>query len=285
MTNEAKRKTFFFFLVAVIVTGLIAAALPQFELKPGVPLPGYHSTSDARPAEVNPFAAISINTFFKSILAFVLVCVCIYGAYKMLRGAPWKEIIGPAALIAGIAAVVLCILFALSHIGVQPGPQNEEILPPPLRVEGPPFGPLPAGLLWLVWAALASLLVLLAILVIRWRRKSFPDGDALRLEAERAIQALRSGGDFKNVILRCYAQMSEVLKKEQGLELQETMTAREFERLLNARGIPETPVHKLTMLFEVARYGNRSPEPGDEQLAIDCLQTIVKYNNGGNQAA
>jgi hypothetical protein len=71
--------------------------------------------------------------------------------------------------------------------------------------------------------------------------------------------------------------MSLALKKEQGIELEETMTAREFERLLEARGIPPAPVHQLTQLFEAARYGYRLPTPGDEQTAFDCLNAIVQH--------
>jgi hypothetical protein len=71
--------------------------------------------------------------------------------------------------------------------------------------------------------------------------------------------------------------MSLALKKEQGIELEETMTAREFERLLEARGIPPVPVHQLTQLFEAARYGYRLPTPGDEQTAFDCLNAIVQH--------
>jgi hypothetical protein len=278
MTNEAKRKTLMFFLLAVIVTILIAAALPQLDLKSGIPLPDYKDTNAAQPAEINPFAAISLSTLMKTILAFVVVCVCLYGGYKALRGAPWKEIIGPALFIAFTAGVVLVIFFVLGRVRVNLAPQAVEILPPALKVSGPPFGPLPDGLLWVVWITLFVLLVFLAVWIIRWRRRPISAGDALRLEAERAIQALRSGGDFKNVIIRCYQQMSEVLKQEQGLELDETMTAREFERLLGARGIPQVPVHQLTMLFEAARYSQRPPATGDEQLAIDCLHAIVQFS-------
>ena len=92
------------------------------------------------------------------------------------------------------------------------------------------------------------------------------------------MQALRTGRDLKNVIVHCYRQMSLALQKEQGIELEETMTAREFERLLEARGIPHDPVHQLTRLFEAARYGFEQPHPGDEQVALDCLNAIVQYS-------
>jgi hypothetical protein len=72
--------------------------------------------------------------------------------------------------------------------------------------------------------------------------------------------------------------MSLALQKEQGIELAATMTARDFERLLEARGVPAAPVHQLTRLFEAARYGRWLPEPSDEQAAFDCLSAIVLYS-------
>ena len=134
---------------------------------------------------------------------------------------------------------------------------------------------MPSGLIWLVWLGLAAALAGLGLwLVVRPPARPMPD--PLQLEAERALQALNDGLDLKNVILRCYSQMAQVLKREQGLEMEVAMTAREFERLAEARGVPPAPVHKLTQLFEAARYGHRPPGPGDERQAVDCLTAIVR---------
>jgi len=74
------------------------------------------------------------------------------------------------------------------------------------------------------------------------------------------------------------------LQEEYGLERGEAMTAREFERLLQGRGIPYEPVHQLTRLFEAARYGSRTPGPDEEQRAVECLSAIVQYSRKGGQA-
>ena len=80
------------------------------------------------------------------------------------------------------------------------------------------------------------------------------------LEAEKAWQALITGLDLKDVIVKCYRQMSLALEKEQGIERKDFMTTREFENLLEAAGIPHDPIHQLTQLFEAVRYGNWQPQ-------------------------
>jgi hypothetical protein len=103
-------------------------------------------------------------------------------------------------------------------------------------------------------------------------------------EAERAIRALQTGSDIQNVIVRCYLQMSQALQKERGIKREAAMTARDFERLLEARGIPHTPVHQLTRLFEAARYGRRSSGPEEEREALDCLNAIVRHSRAARPA-
>jgi Domain of unknown function (DUF4129) len=56
------------------------------------------------------------------------------------------------------------------------------------------------------------------------------------------------------------------------------MTAREFEALLEKRGVPSPPVHQLTRLFEMARYAAQAPGPAEEAQALDCLQAIAQYS-------
>lgn len=283
MTDNLKRKTLAFLLLTVIVTVLIAAALPQLELKPGIPLPFLEGSQGALPSDQTPNVSISIGTFLKAVLESILVLVIAYGGYKLLKGVPWKEILIPSLFIATLALLALSILFSLLNVHINFEPLAPEILPPAVNIKGPPLGPLPPGLIWLVWGGFAAGIVLLGIWLIHWPTKQTRPGDPLELEAERAMNALRSGSDLKDVIVRCYLQMSQALKKEQRIELEETMTAREFERLLEARGFPHPPVHQLTQLFETARYGYRQPSPGDEQKALDCLNAIVQYSRETKQ--
>jgi hypothetical protein len=278
MPDNLKRKTLAFLLLAVILTVLLAAALPALNLQPGIPLPFQRDDSGALQSNQTPQASISFGTFSKAILESILVLIIIYALFESRKGLPWKKILLPALMVGLLALIVLYILFAMLGVHINLNSSAPDVLPPAVNITPPPLGPLPPGLLWLVWGGLAALVILLGIWLIRWvNRSALPDG-SLESEAQQAIQALQSGAELKDVILRCYVQMSRVLQKEQKLELKQTMTAREFERLLEARGFPPAPVHQLTGLFEYARYGHRQPGPGDEAQALDCLQAIVQYS-------
>ena len=278
MSDDAKRKRLLFLLLAASLMILIAAALPQLELKPGIPLPKWEGSAMLSPVESQPEVLIPISTLFKALLEVVGILVSIYCVYKILKGVPWKEIIGPALRIALLAVVAIVILFALANLHITSEPLAPEILPPELKPAGPPLGPPPAILIWLVWIGLGVMLIMLGIWASNRRTQNLRAGVSVETEAERAMQALQKGLDFKSVIVQCYRQMSAALQKEQGIELVDTMTAREFEHLLDAKGLPRDPVHQLTQLFEAARYSLQQFTPADEQKAFDCLSAIVQFS-------
>ncbi len=278
MLDDAKRKRSIFLLLAAGFMVLTAVALPQLELKPGIPLPKWEGGAELSPIASQPDMSISLSTFFKALLEVVGLLVTIYCVYKILRGVPWKEIVGPALRIALLVLVAIVILFALTNSHITSGPLAPEVLPPELKRDGPPLGSPPTILIWLVWIGLGLLIVVLGVWVSQRRAQNRRAGVLVEIEAEYALQALQKGLDFKNVIVRCYQQMSAALRKEQGIELEDTMTAREFERLLEAKGLPRDPVHQLTQLFEAARYSLRHFTPADEQNAVDCLSAIVQFS-------
>jgi hypothetical protein len=222
--------------------------------------------------------SIPVSTFSKALLEVVVILVSIYCGYKILRAVPWKEILGPALFIAVLTLVAAIILFALTNSHITSESLAPQVLPPELKREGPPLGSPPAILVWLVWIGLGVMIVVLGIWASNRRTQNLRAGVSVEIEAERAMQALMKGLDFKNVIVQCYQQMSAALQKEQGIELADTMTAREFERLLEAKGLPRDPVHQLTQLFEAARYSLRQFTPADEQKAFDCLSAIVQFS-------
>ncbi len=287
MTDEYKRRGLVFLLLAAITTILLASALPRLVLQPGLPLPDWDAGSHVLPQEHTPIVTISISTLAKALIGLLITATCITAAVQVLRGTAWrdilksifKEILPPLLLVAIPLAIGLVMLMQLLSVRVTVQPAETELPPPLPKVSGPPIGSPPASLFWIVWIGLAIILGLLAIVIIRWRTAQIHRSDPFMLEAERAVEALRAGLDLRSVILRCYQQMSAELKKEQGIELEEAMTAREFERLAEARGIPDAPVHELTLLFEVARYADHPLAPGDESRALNCLTAIVRYDD------
>jgi hypothetical protein len=139
------------------------------------------------------------------------------------------------------------------------------------------LGAVPAWLLWLVGIGLLVSSILVGIWIFAPSSRRETAIDLVGLEAEKAWQALINGLDLKDVIVKCYRQMSLALEQEQGIERKDFMTTREFEHLLETAGVPHDPIYQLTRLFEAVRYGNWQPNPVDEQKAIHCLQAIMLY--------
>jgi hypothetical protein len=121
------------------------------------------------------------------------------------------------------------------------------------------------GSVWLTWRRLA--------------RMRLTPGNPLELlaqEAELALKGLQAGSDLKDTIMRCYFEMSQILKKERGLQRQQAMTPREFEQYLAESGFASEHIQRLTRLFEGVRYGSKSPGRQEEQEAVACLRAIVQ---------
>ncbi|HEX2995238.1 MAG TPA: DUF4129 domain-containing protein [Anaerolineales bacterium] len=272
--------------MAAIITVLIAASLPRLEFQPGLPLPELENDQVVIPAaEARPFHAISID---KLIITYVLLLVAgsvLYMTYKLLRGAEWKNftaLIWPVLLTGLILGGFAWLIMLLK---IESAPVVQVVVPmpePPVRA---PLGAVPLPLLWLVGGVLLAVGILIGIWIISSRASSRNKTmDIVRLEAEKAWQELKTGLNLKDVIIKCYRQMSLALEKEQGIERKDFMTTREFENLLEAAGVPHDPVHQLTRLFEAVRYGNWQPNPPDEQKAIQCLEAIVLYSRKAKEA-
>jgi hypothetical protein len=284
MPEKRKRIALAFLLLLGIVTVLIAAALPQLKFEAGVPLlleSGSESTEQVEPIRQG---SISISTFIIAFIEIVVLIGLIYIGIQARKDVSWKEILLHTLGIAVVALFILMVLFGLTHVGISFEPSAPEIFPTAIAIQAPPPGPMPSGLLWLVWGGLAAGMVLLGIWFIRYRSRKNLAIDPFELAAQQAMDAMQSHLDIMDIIVRCYVQMSEALQTEQGIAFKETMTVQDFERLLKARGFPAVPVHQLSGLFENARYGHRQPGPGDEQKAFDCLNAIVQYSRANREA-
>ena len=287
MTGSVKRNTLILLGLVVIITIIIAASLPQLELQPGMPLPKLENNQVVIPPdEAGLFEAISVDEF---IIAFFLLFGAgsmLFMIYKLLRGAEWKDVVAfiwPMLVIGLFLGVFVFLIMLLpqsesSRVMELPAPTPE----PPVTS---PLGPVPPLLLWLVGIGLLVTGILIAIWIFGSPANRATTIDIVGLEAEKAWQELMAGLGLKDVIIKCYRQMSLALEKEQGIEREESMTAREFENLLQAAGVPYDPVHQLTQLFEAARYGNWQPNSIDEQKAIQCLEAIVLYTRQAKETA
>ncbi|MBC8504176.1 MAG: DUF4129 domain-containing protein [Anaerolineales bacterium] len=182
-----------------------------------------------------------------------------------------------------IAVAVLTIIASLlpslpeGQVPSFPGEIPKNPTPSPDYVVTP-LGEPPQILIQFVIVGLILAMVMLVAYTL-WQWQSAPKStEQLLKEAESAANALQSGADLKNVVLRCYIQMSQILQEEQGIRRQDHMTPKEFEVSLKQKGFPDTPVRLLTQLFEKVRYSQQFIDDQDEKLAMESLNAIIQHN-------
>ncbi len=152
--------------------------------------------------------------------------------------------------------------------------QPEEPLPkPPDFVLNPPD--------WLVYASSIAIIgILLGIIWLGWyflhrRKRADSPLDELTQEAQQALDNLDAGYNFKDTIMKCYADMSQTLSKQRHINRPQGMTPREFEQYLATSGFKTTDIRRLTRLFERVRYGGKPLGKAEEQEAKACLRVII----------
>lgn len=135
---------------------------------------------------------------------------------------------------------------------------------------------------WIAWAASLAVGLVIAVVVYRIadqirrnRAESSLPLEQIAEQARSAIAEIEQGGDLRNTILRCYAEMSRTVREQRGLRRGATVTAREFTDQLVRANLPREPVLRLTRLFERARYGTGPTTREEEDEALASLQAIV----------
>jgi hypothetical protein len=280
MTGTAKRNSLLLLGLVMMITLIIAAGLPRLELKPGMPLPKLvNNQVVVAPVAEERIEAIPFNKFMVLFFILLMAGSTLYMMVRLLRGASWRDITSMILPMVFAGLIISGLLFLIMLL-----PRSERSIQMELPIPAPepqarsPLGPVPPLLFWLVGLGLLGTCILIGISIVRSASGRGTTMDIVGLEAEKAWQELKAGQGLKDVIIKCYRQMSLALQKDQGIEREEYMTTGEFENLLEAAGVPYDPIHQLTRLFDLVRYGNLQPNLLDEQNAIHCLEAIVLYS-------
>lgn len=282
-TRDRKQALFFFGcaagLVLVLAAGIssvTAGAPAPFRRGPAGPVDGL--------AFVNqPFLGGLKGAIFVFTLLYLIAFVSIF----LTR----EGRIRLAVFIALLAAMLLCLYTARPALRNQM--QSAPVVQTEALVFATPLAPVqaeqadevyqPQAPAWLVTGVAIILAGSVAgmVVFVLWvlSRRKLPAGiiENLSQEAQATVDALEAGGNFKDIVVRCYARMSQVLREERGLAREMDMTPREFEQVLTRLGFPAEPVASLTRLFEEVRYGDIYPDQRATQQAIHSLSAIVDY--------
>ena len=275
------------FGIGLLAILILAISLPEFHLQDGQPFPlnADFSISFMGTQAILPGGNV-LYWILRGVAALILVGLPIYIIVSLLTPEGRKRLLVQVILL-------LIALFILDQVSktIQNQPKAEQSPVAGSPAELPEMGEIgntqteqfeavtPA---WMVWGSSIGVALLFTGLValglwLYYRRhvKHYEPSERLVLEAEKAISALQSGEDFKNVIIRCYFQMSQVIYSERGIQRDLAMTASEFEQALEEKGFPREPIHYLTKIFEEVRYGTKHPVKHEEDKAIWYLSVIA----------
>lgn len=271
--------------LAIVALMILAAGLAQLRFEPGQSLGLLALLANLRPPAPGPIAldagTVEVPLWVRGLFWAALLVTIVHaivspqGRKQLLR------------MILIVAAILFIADRLLKQITPQPGQQESSSLG--IQGEGlgqqahfpepPPFVTNPPDWLFLAFNALLIGLVAGAAWFIWLRLRAAEEDDTqgrLVQEAEQALADLEAGGDVRDVVLRCYVQMSEVLKESRRVERRKAMTPREFEQHLAAAGLRDEHIHRLTRLFEAVRYGDKPSTGAAAMEANDCLRAIVR---------
>lgn len=276
---------------AVLAILSLAASLAQMELPPGEPFTlgggaSFKPPPVSMPAELSPALRVLLRAWL--ILTLALLPFSIF--YLLISPNARRQFIRNLVVL-GVFILIM------SSLGRQLSLMQEDGLfggldSLALTEGGAPgqpaafSGSAPPWLIILVSFILAAVAVALSarlIVAILHRRQRAPEPSLLRIaeEAESAMTAIAAGNDLRDTVIRCYVEMSRVVRESRGILRQQTITTREFEEQLERAGLPGDSVRDLTRLFEAVRYGAKDLGPGEEKCAMACLATIAGACRGG----
>jgi hypothetical protein len=257
---------------------LLAANFTNFQLEPGQPFP-------AGGEEYKTGSIFAIQSSIKTLqlpllqgsLGLVFLLLVIYLVANVL----FKTNIKRLMIILTIAGIFLAVLMLIPPI------QPETIRETFSDSESPgwiskaiyatsPLGDPPRALIWTVVCVVLVLMIGAALYWWQSQKKSATT-DEVASEMEKALNALASGAEFKNVIIECYTGMLRVLHDEAGIERNADMTPMEFERSLISRGLTADSIRQLTRLFEAARYSQNQPDEQDQERGRALLLDIAAH--------
>ena len=279
MTQKTKKIGLLFLAGALVSIILLATSLSNLQLQSGTPFPG-GVNSDNEVLPVAPLSPIQTYSFplLRGIFALICLILIIDVAARLIVLVNIKRILQLALAL----VILLIIVYMIPRVtpgqpAYIPNGSSEIITPPSFNSSVTPLGRPPQILVQFVIIGIVLGIGLLASMAVKRWQSSKKVEDELLQEAEEAVNALKAGKDLRNVILRCYLQMTRSLQEEQGIERDHTMTVQEFEGWLGNLGFPTIPLRQLTSLFERVRYGKQEMSHNDEQIALDSLNKIIQF--------
>lgn len=279
MSQNTRRITLLFLVGTMVSLILLSGSLSNLQLHAGAPFPGAGDFGSETGFFITPSSGNAYSlTLLKGIFALIFLILMVYMTARFISLVNIKWLIR----LFSVMSAMLVLIILISRIPVTPStPRPSETglnpISPSFEYPVSPLGQPPGGLILFV---LMAFIVAVGLLVFKvweiWFKKAGMTKQILH-EAESAMSDIKSGENLRNVIFRCYLQMTHAIQEERRIERDYSMTVREFEDWLEAKGFPIVPIHQLTHLFEKARYGTELTMKEDEKIAVESLDEIIRF--------
>ena len=280
-----KKSRLFLSLIALVAIVLLAAGLSEIRLGPGQPFPLALVLPDRDPMGTLP-GGEAVYVFVRVILALALLCSPFLIVYFIISAKFRKRVLKSLISLLWIYVLYVVLTRLSPDLLNRDGAASPALFQPQDTAPGPAIAFTANPPPWFTLVAAFGLAALLAALFVGgawfgWRHYQRPLNanplQQLAQEARDALESLQAGADLKDVVLRCYFEMIQVLNEQRGIERRSDMTPREFEYHLEGVGLPGEHVRRLTRLFEAVRYGAKTVGEDEQRQAIACLTAIVEF--------
>lgn len=280
MTGKIKRNMIILLTVVFILVFFISAGLTNLKLNAGMPLPEINSGKGTVTLESHRIElTVPLSDLLKKIFIIIFTVVIASLVIRMIIKIEFKNIlctiINVLIITIGVMGIFLLIIFFFppsENTGI-----SEIVIKPPKEIYKTPLGSAPFILILIMCFIVLIGIILIVYKIFFHADRTEGESHKIVLEALRTRDAILNGADLKNAITECYIRMCEVLKQENEIEREKSMTPEEFEKRLEEAGAPKIYIGKLTVLFEAVRYGNLEPTKYDEQKAIKCFDAIILH--------
>ena len=267
-------------IVGILALMLLTASLSTLSFLPGAKI-SLDEIIAQRPLNLFLNADLLLSCFISSIVIMIPLLIILLAFSSRARGILKKQLRSVLSIL--ILLLAFRALESASGLNDIQGGQFPSLnLPevgklPTYQIIGDDIDTyLPNNLLsWqgYIVGFLISIIIGVVFLILLEKNRSISSN--LNSIVTKTIKEIKSGREWDDAVIRCYAKMSSVVSQKRNLDRKKSMTPKEFSQILIETGLPETPVMRLTRLFEKARYGSKSPQMKEADEAIACLSQIT----------
>ncbi len=276
-------------VLVVLLLGVLSSGLRDMEFRSGQlgGLPELPESGVGAMPIPHRWAEILLQVWIWVFVGGALIGLVVSMFDKRLRKRVLLSIAGALLFVVAFMAVMEALVGETSEERLLPdeeavgawGPAtpHEHAGPAPERPDAPGW------LRYVAAVAGATLFLAAGWWVVGKIRARLREADAqveLRQTVAQAAEELREGLPVDEVVIRCWARMTELLAPKLGAAGAPTVTPREMAAALRGHGVQDEAVDELTALFEEVRYGHKDALPRRAR-ALSALSAVEAAYGAG----